>query len=431
MFIEKVKISNIRSIEYFEMVFKNYAGWHVLIGDNGSGKSSIVRAISAALIGNEQIAGILPIWNEWLREGCDNGKIELEILADINFDVAGKGKLTKNTILNIFELKKNKDKYVTLSTNSNNIQRPPTNYNWSNNSGWFSAAYGPFRRFTGGEDKRNKVYNAYPKAGAHLSIFGEEVALTESLDWLKELDRRRLKQQDNNQPNNEAEQLFNKIKKFINKSGVLPHNSQFEGVDIEGDIIFKDGFQNSIKVTQLSDGYRSILSMIFELIKQMIKNYSIEKVFANIDNTEINIPVPGVVIIDEIDTHLHPTWQIKIGHWFTQFFPNIQFIVTTHSPLICRASENSSIWSLTTFPNKIESKEITGIEKEKLIYGNILDAYGTEVFGQSPVRSNKTNEKLSLLGKLNMLAAFGKISEEQEQERLKLQQIFQTDVPII
>ena len=49
--------------------------------------------------------------------------------------------------------------------------------------------------------------------------------------------------------------------------------------------------------------------------------------------------VPGVVIIDEIDAHLHVSWQRRIGSWLTSHFPNIQFIVTTHSPYICRSAD--------------------------------------------------------------------------------------------
>jgi predicted ATP-binding protein involved in virulence len=47
-----------------------------------------------------------------------------------------------------------------------------------------------------------------------------------------------------------------------------------------------------------------------------------------------------------IDAHLHPTWQKNVGKWFQDRFPNIQFIVTTHSPLICQAATHGSVWHL-------------------------------------------------------------------------------------
>jgi hypothetical protein len=286
------------------------------------------------------------------------------------------------------------------------------------------------------------IFKSSPRAAAHLTVFGEDIALTEALNWLKDLDRRRLKQKESvknsiaNEPENgflnEDEKIFESVKLFINKSGLLPHQSNFDSIDIDGDVVFKDGNNNLVKVTEMSDGYRSILSLVFELIRQLTVSYPIDKVFANIrsDSKKIDIPVPGVVLIDEIDAHLHPTWQTRIGEWFTQYFPNIQFIVTTHSPLICRACEKGTIWRLTAPGSDFKSGEIKGIEKDRLVFGNILDAYGTEVFGQSPVRSGRTDEKLARLGRLNMLSAFGKINEEEEKERIQLQKILTTDAPI-
>ena len=77
MYIQKVNIENIKSIKNFEMEFENPAGWHVLIGDNGSGKSSIIQAIALALIGSDEIAGIQPNWNDYLKWG-ENKALEIQ-----------------------------------------------------------------------------------------------------------------------------------------------------------------------------------------------------------------------------------------------------------------------------------------------------------------------------------------------------------------
>jgi len=114
------------------------------------------------------------------------------------------------------------------------------------------------------------------------------------------------------------------------------------------------------------------------------------------------IDLPGVVLIDEIDAHLHPSWQTKIGQWFTRYFPKIQFIVSTHSPLICRAAENGSIWRLAAPGSDRPSEEITGTDRERLINGNILDAYGTEMFGANVSISEESNKKLNELADLNV-----------------------------
>ncbi|MEY4937150.1 MAG: hypothetical protein RIS64_3509 [Bacteroidota bacterium] len=61
------------------------AGWHVIIGD-GTGKSSIIRAIAATLIGVHQIEAVFPVWEEWLSTTAQTGQIELEIQDHPDFD---------------------------------------------------------------------------------------------------------------------------------------------------------------------------------------------------------------------------------------------------------------------------------------------------------------------------------------------------------
>lgn len=436
MYIQSVNITNIRSIAQFEMRFDKPAGWHVVIGDNGSGKSSVVRSIAATLIGPDQVAAVLPVWNEWLTYGTDEGSIVLELSRDSDYDNISQTPPPKKTIQNQIKFKRKLDKVI-FSSNANAKTMRPENYNWGNNQGWFSVAYGPFRRFTGGDNKWNKVYYSAPKAGAHLSVFGEDIALTEALDWLKDLDRKRLKEKEISQENNEqiptesvskSERVFRNLKDFINNTGLLPHDTYFEKVDVEGDLVFIDGSKHPIKIVQMSDGYRSILSLTFELIRQLVLVYDYSKVFNHIEMGEMKIDLPGVVLIDEIDAHLHPTWQTRIGQWFSQYFPNIQFIVTTHSPLICRACENGTIWRLSPPGSQLQSGEITGIEKKRLVFGNVLDAYGTEVFGQNVSISEHSNKKLNRLAELNMKSVRGKINDEEQEELMVLRQIFPTGV---
>ena len=80
MYIQKIKIENIKSIDNLEIDFGNsHSGWHVILGENGSGKSTLLKSIAIALISEGQIGGILPVWKDWLRNGEKNGKIELII----------------------------------------------------------------------------------------------------------------------------------------------------------------------------------------------------------------------------------------------------------------------------------------------------------------------------------------------------------------
>jgi predicted ATP-binding protein involved in virulence len=219
---------------------------------------------------------------------------------------------------------------------------------------------------------------------------------------------------------------YTNIKKFFNNSGLLPHNTKLDKISSRG-VFFIDGNGADIDVIGLSDGFRSILSLTFELIRQLIRVYGAKEVFKNFSKDNYFIDLQGVVLIDEIDVHLHPTWQTRIGEWFTKYFPQLQFIVATHSPLICRACREGTIWRLAAPASNSKSGEIIGVEKDRLVYGNVLDAYGTEVFGQNVTRSQEAHEKLNRLARLNMLHTVGKISEEEKIEMYHLRQIFTTD----
>lgn len=420
MYIKKVVIKDIRAISHFEMNFDNPAGWHVLIGDNGAGKSTVVRATALALVGPIEAMGLRASWAEWLNNQASEAEIALllETSPQDNYDGP---KLKKGQLIpNILQFKRRPNLVEFFA--AKNMKPDPSKFNWGHDDGWFSVAYGPFRRFAGGNPEWNKLFQAQPKLGAHLSVFGEDVAFTEAIDWLVKLNYQVLERK-------EKGNVIEDIKKLVNSSDFLPHQARIESISSDG-VLFKDGNGALIQVNQLSDGYRSILSLTFELIRRLIRVYGADEVFKDIRKDHMIIDLPGVVLIDEIDAHLHPSWQTRIGAWFIRYFPKLQFIVTSHSPLVCRASDHGSIWRLAAPGSNHTSGEVTGTERDRLILGNILDAYGTELFGASPVRSVQSNDKLARLGRLNMLSAFGNISEEEEKERQHLQLIFSTDAPV-
>ena len=78
MYLSKIRINNIRSISQVEWkVSESEAdGWHVVIGDNGSGKSSFLRSVALALIGPKDAASLRLPWEDWLRKDQDTGSIE-------------------------------------------------------------------------------------------------------------------------------------------------------------------------------------------------------------------------------------------------------------------------------------------------------------------------------------------------------------------
>lgn len=90
---------------------------------------------------------------------------------------------------------------------------------------------------------------------------------------------------------------------------------------------------------ELSDGYSSILTILSDLILRMDRKRALdERVYA--------FDIEGIVMIDELETHLHVSLQKKILPFLTEFFPNLQFIVTTHFPFILNSIEDAVVYDL-------------------------------------------------------------------------------------
>jgi len=142
----------------------------------------------------------------------------------------------------------------------------------------------------------------------------------------------------------------------------------------------------------LSDGYSAIVTIITELLLRMeahkVKNYDME----------------GLVLIDEIETHLHVELQKKILPFIINFFPKIQFIVTTHSPFILSSISNSVICNL-------EHKEVV----------SDLSGYSYDALIESYFDSDKySNIVKSKIEEYELLLSKDKLDQE---EKLKLKEL--------
>lgn len=418
MYLRAVALDNIRSIASLDWRIPSgteLPGWHVILGDNGAGKSAVLRAIALALVGPKEAIALRQDWNEWLRWEEPDGAISAFLDRDPEFDqFDGGGGSPEDLHLEAsleFERYGSHLEQVHLSHMARLQQGvDPDRHVWGGGDGWFCASYGPFRRFTGGDKDQEKLFSSNPKLARHLSVFGESVALSECLEWLKLLQFKKLE-------GDEEGDLLEPLKQFVNQPGFLPHEARLESISSKG-VRFVDGNDCEVPVENLSDGYRSILSMTFELIRQLAKTYGAHRLFA--PGEPEKVIVPGVVLIDEIDAHLHPAWQRRVGQWFREHFPRLQFIVTTHSPLICQAATVGTIFRLPRPGSDEQAAMVTGVARDRLLYGNVLDAYGTGVFGDVPTRSPEALEKLERLAILNQKELAEGLSEAERAEQLQL-----------
>ncbi|MFZ2725880.1 MAG: AAA family ATPase [Methylococcaceae bacterium] len=126
-----------------------------------------------------------------------------------------------------------------------------------------------------------------------------------------------------------------KIKQVLT-SGILPDVQDFRfdtTANFQGFVEFKTDY-GWVKLRDLGYGYQVTLAWIVDLAKKLFERYP---------NSENPLHEPAIVLIDEIDLHLHPQWQRKIISFLSQQFPKTQFIATTHSPLIVQSAENINL----------------------------------------------------------------------------------------
>ena len=428
MLIARVVIKNIRVFEETEWAPPpdRQTGWHVIIGDNAGGKSTFLRSIALVLAGKENAMALRQDWNDWLRTGSLTASIHLCFTKSTDDAWAGKGKTLTNFYphaeLRIIPVPIDpKDPKTTrLELFKPRHVHSPERHVWSDKPGWFSASFGPFRRFQGGDKDEEKLFFSHPKLARHLSVFGESIALSECLAWLRHLYVRQLEKKSDGG-------LLDKVKEFINQPGFLPHGVRFDKVDSDG-VYFVNTNGERTSVTTLSDGFRSVLSLTFELMRQMAICFGTDGFFTH-ENGRIAVSHSGVVLIDEIDAHLHPTWQRMIGYRLTDHFPKVQFIVTTHSPLVCQAAERGSIFRLATPGTDEKPRMVSGIEKERLVFGSVLDAYGTELFGKDISRSQSAQKKQQQLAELNQKALTkAGLSQVEEANRRALQALYPASI---
>jgi hypothetical protein len=394
-------------------------GWHVFLGGNGSGKTSIIKSIALSLIGPNDAQYLHQTWHRLVNSKKSGYIISTLQCHDIDKDINGNTSNINDQLIGIIIESLNGKPYKPLSMfdisgyvskNSSNINRYVEKTIWSNASGWFSASFGPYRRFSGGDPKYLDAYLQNPKAAPHISAFGEDAALGGALQWLKDQAR------PSRQP--DGAKITDLVTRVINSDKFLPNNVRLHEIN-EDEILFKDGAGSIIDIEQLGDGYRSALCITIELIHQLVLSFGVNALTESPHLDEIIIP--GVVLIDEVDAHLHPIWQQQIGFWLTKRFPQMQFIVTTHSPLICQAAK--TVYKLPTPGSGEEGHFIEGLELDRLRYGNIYEAYASEAFGKIE-RSEEGKKKLERLVKLERLSWERELTEEECKEQQELQSIF-------
>lgn len=338
MRLDQLHIQNFRCYE--DATFDFQPGFNLVVGVNGSGKTSLLQAVAASLYSFSSSLGgaALQISNQDARFEIQEfeGRYRFERIYPVTLDAVGSAfgraawneSLVREGQLKVFDIPVLNSSIDILNPSSKKIvdlplmafYRADRRWNSSEISVEFAARQQP---------SRLDAYKDWFDASANLETF-ESWLIGKTLERLQKMSR------------STASPKFNDELQLINSA--LTHALP-DAKGIEYDLGIRSllvHFENNRSLTfnSLSDGQRGMLAMVSDIARRMcllnphLKNKVLEE-------------TTGIVIIDELDIHLHPGWQRTIASTLKKLFPKIQFIAASHSPQIIGSLRPGEVILLT------------------------------------------------------------------------------------
>ena len=247
----------------------------------------------------------------------------------------------------------------------------------------FCAGYGPFRRLAGGTTEAGSLMRG--PAARVASLFSEDVSLAEGVSWLINEHLRALEGKAG------ARELKESVLRLLG-DGLLPDGYRVRDVDSDG--LWVEYRGDRFPLREMSDGYRTVTALVVDLVRQLAE-------------AGLDAGASGVVLVDEIDAHLHVSWQKRIGPWLKQHFPRIQFVVSTHSPYVCQAADPGGLIRLPG-PDEDEPPRVVSDDLyERVVFGSGDDAVLSDLFGLDTPYSPRAVELREHLAELEFQVATG------------------------
>lgn len=352
----------------------SYAGFHVIAGRNGAGKSSFLKAVAAAIAGPE-LAGLLDdSQSEWVSHGRKSGHVSVQLQRAGHESIVGRGKLSPSFDVGLAwerveGVRSRPRKYkIPHAPGGTLADRGP----WSSKpEGWFCAGYGPFRRISGSSGDAARIAAGDWTTARFATLFREDASLSEAVQWLQQINYRAQSQKFG------YSQLESHVLALFN-DGLFPDGAEASRVDPDGLWITRN--DEELLIEEMSDGYRSVTALVTDIIRQIHRCFN-ESVEFKAAGTSVRILNAGVVLIDEIDAHLHVSWQREIGPWLKTHFPNIQFIVTTHSPFVAQTADEGGLLRLFDADGSACVEVVSPELHKRITRGSADDAVVSELFG--------------------------------------------------
>ena len=329
LYVQKLTLKDIRCFEHLEIEFEEGESI-VIIGDNGDGKSTVLRALAMGLCDQSSASALFrELHGDYVRNGSSDNE------GTITVDLAGPQRSSdrfriETTVRSLNAFERVEQVLFDLSSGTTTLMTQG-DFPWER---IFASGYGPGIRVQGTSD-----YEDYLTVDAVYPLFRYDVLLQNP-----ELVVRRLMDAATRRDRKGGEKVLDAVKQLL--SGILQlGKSDVLTLDRTGIRLRHLG--RDVGLSALADGYRGTVTWILDLLAWWF-------VYRN-GTTHRFRDVRGVVFIDEIEQHLHPRWQRNIVRLLTQSFPHVQFVATTHSPLVASGCEHVTAHSITKGEHRVHS----------------------------------------------------------------------------
>jgi uncharacterized protein (TIGR02646 family) len=323
-FLEWVEITDYKCIEHLKLDIPQASKGNgeqsiLLIGENGVGKSTVLQAISLAMIGNKHLQELnLGDYNDLIRYGSKSKRATI-VVKFLNEEEPVWVEIRPK------DISSNREELVKPTVGIGSVRRMPED-----------------GETVGFDDDTSRI----------LALFRHDVVFPNVEPWLTDLDA-------------VSSHQFNEAAKTVIDMLMIPEDLITEDRMVNrrsGNVTVNVG-NGPESIKSMCDGYRSVIGYALYIMRSL--NIHWESAY----NAE------GLIIIDEIGNHLHPTWKIKVISLLRSVFPRCTLMISTHDPLCLRASRKGEVWVMNLNPEdrrvQLQQKDIPmGMSIENLLIGD-------------------------------------------------------------
>jgi predicted ATP-binding protein involved in virulence len=328
--IKKITLKNFKGFEYREIPFSDR--FNLLLGDNGSGKTAVLDALALILnsifIGFDETEKRSPIKDEDVRQVFNYYDDEIRMEPNYPVLIEAQGEVMEYPV------------HWNKRRSGSQSQTDDADWDLTAITAGFNphvrqgnpvtlpviAYYGTGRLWLRLENEKVEPIPPVSRLHAYKDCLDPRSDEKELVRWMKEQELTKIQRK---QPSGLYEAvLYEAVKKAI--TDCIEEYKEI-GYDVRHDsIMVKLNDEHWLPAYLCSDGYRNMIAMVADIAYRMaMLNPHL--------GSAVTQKTPGVVLIDEIDLHLHPKWQRRVVNDLKRAFPGVQFIATSHSPFIVQS----------------------------------------------------------------------------------------------